>query len=98
MPAEALVFVDDDAGYLDWVADNPRGYVLNVRVAFDPDYVVLHRATCGLIRSAKQEAGAFTERSYRKICASAEAGIARGARLAGRPDGTVSSRCGLCRP
>lgn len=35
-----IAFAYDDPGYLDWLADNLEGYVLNVRARQDPSYVV----------------------------------------------------------
>jgi hypothetical protein len=63
-----IEFRDDEAGYLSWIASNPDGFVLNVRRTPDPDYVVLHRASCRSI-STTREPGAYTCRGYRKICA-----------------------------
>jgi hypothetical protein len=49
----------------------PDGYVVNLRRRFDPDYVVLHRASCALIhryRGMSKNPGGFTERAFRKLC------------------------------
>ena len=48
--ATATYFKDDDVGYLRWVAENPQGYVVNLRRWHDPTYVVLHRACCSAIQ------------------------------------------------
>ena len=40
----AIEFKDDENGYLDWLAANPHGYVLNIRQPYTPDYAVLHNA------------------------------------------------------
>jgi Family of unknown function (DUF6308) len=39
-------FVDDDAGYLAWLASHPHGYVLNAYPHVTSEYLVLHRAAC----------------------------------------------------
>ena len=93
-----ITFVGDDLSYLDWVGAHPDGLVLNVRRSASPDYVVLHRASCGSISSDKQAPGAFTARAYRKVCAITEAELKLAAKSEGRSDGTFSRRCGLCRP
>jgi len=59
-------FSEDDAGYLAWIATHQDGFVLNVRRVSDPDYAVLHRATCHIIANDTQTPGAYTERQYRK--------------------------------
>ena len=71
---------------------------LNVRRLADPDYVILHRAGCDSISNDRQGAGAFTGRSYRKICATSVAELQLAAEREGRSDGSFSKRCGLCRP
>lgn len=64
---------DDDLSYLAWTAAHPDGFILNVRRLADPDYVILHRAGCNSISNDTQAPGAFTGRSYRKICAASVA-------------------------
>ena len=39
-------FRDDDAGYLEWLASNPQGFVLNTHRNPHPNYLRLHTATC----------------------------------------------------
>ena len=65
--AGRLAFFEEDVAYRDWLARNQAGYVVNVRRTLSPNYVVLHRATCPHI-SMPREPGAYTERSYRKLC------------------------------
>ncbi len=62
-----IEFLDDDEGYLSWIATNPDGLVLNVRRMADPNYVVLHRANCGSISTDKREPGAYTRGSDESI-------------------------------
>lgn len=67
-----LEFRNDDKGYLEWVKNNPHGFVVNSRERFDPTYVVLHRASCPSVtkyRGMDVSPGGFTERGYVKICA-----------------------------
>jgi hypothetical protein len=91
-------FSDDDLTYLAWTAAHPDGYVLNVRSKADPDYVVLHRASCNSISNSKQSPDAFTGKSFRKICAELEAELQLASKREGRSDGTFSKRCSHCRP
>ena len=88
-------FDNDDAAYLEWLARNPDGYVVNVRETLSPDYVVLHRATCPTI-SRPQEPGAYTERSYRKLCGRTLADVAEAPIWCGRIKGSFTTRCAIC--
>jgi hypothetical protein len=92
-----IEFRDDEAGYLDWITRHPHDFVLNVRRTPDPQYVVLHRASCGSI-STSRKPGAYTARSYRKICSETPEELRQAARLEGRLDGSFSRRCGICSP
>ncbi len=93
-----IEFLNNDEGYLSWISTNPDGLVLNVRRMANPDYVVLHLASCGSISTDKREPGAYTTRGYRKVCAASVAELQLAAKLEGRGDGSFSRRCGLCRP
>ena len=50
-------FLDDDDGYLAWIATNPDGFVLNVQRIANAGYVVLHHARCGSISTDKRATG-----------------------------------------
>jgi len=93
-----IEFLNDDEGYLSWIATNTNGFVLNVQRMADPNYVVLHRANCGSISTDKQEPGAYTTRDYRKVCAANMTELQLAAKREGRVDGSFSKRCGLCKP
>lgn len=86
-------FKDDDAAYGEWLSAHPEGYVLNTRREIDPNYVVLHRSTCGTI-SRPAEDGAYTSNAYMKIAGDLEA-LEDWARRRARG---ISKRCGLCNP
>jgi len=43
------VFIDDDDGYLVWLSDHVRGYVLNATRKPTASYLMLHRADCSTI-------------------------------------------------
>jgi hypothetical protein len=61
-------FVDNDAGYLGWLARHHSGFVLNCHREPGPDYLLLHRATCPVI-SARATKGRSRTRDPIKVCA-----------------------------
>lgn len=85
-------FRDDDTGYLEWLAEHPRGFVLNTNRSPRPDYLILHRATCRTIRGKPTRGGPWTG-PYIKVCADDPLDIAAwaGARVGARP-----RRCRVC--
>lgn len=99
-PADVRIveFDGDDDGYLDWLAVYPDGYVVNARRKRSPDYVVLHRATCGSISNRMVEPGAHTARGYVKFCAETLGDVAIAPTLCGRPRASFTKRCGFCKP
>ncbi len=92
------LFSKDDEAYLAWLTDNPAGYVINVRVVHDTEYVVLHSAKCSLISRTSNPPGAFTGRGYRKVCVPRAGDLADAAIRLGRPDGSFSKHCQICQP
>ena len=90
------LFAEDDEGYLKWLRDNPEGWVLNIRARRDPRYVILHRAGCPAISRGDVSDAAWTGRGYRKLCVSLATDLRNACLVAGRPDGTLSRRCGIC--
>ena len=91
-------FDGDDEAYFDWLAIYPEGYVVNARRKRSPDYVVLHRATCGKISNDDLDPGAYTERAYVKFCVESLADAAIVPTLCGRRRGSFTKRCGFCKP
>lgn len=90
-----VTFLDDDAGYLAWLATHPGGFVLNSEREPRAGYLVLHRATCGSLRPRPGRAarGGWTA-AFRKTCAEDQGAlIAWAGEVAGAP-----SACGMCRP
>ena len=63
-------FTNSDSAYLEWVSENPKGFVVNCRRKISSHYMVLHSCSCALITVYKGRSigGGFTERSYIKIC------------------------------
>jgi hypothetical protein len=94
------IFNDHDDPYLDWLRENPRGYVLNRRRGKSDNYLVLHTATCKKIKEYTGSArpGGFTSREYIKVCSNDIKELEDYARQkGGRPDGSFSRRC-ACNP
>ncbi|MDW1940190.1 HNH endonuclease signature motif containing protein [Vibrio sp. 818] len=89
--------VGDDKQYLNWLAQNPDGYVVNCLTTKD-DYRVLHRSDCRsintLISSASE--GGFTERKYIKVCASTIEGLKKWSVDNGAKEQCFSSICMHC--
>lgn len=95
----AVEFTGDDEAYLRWLDDHPGGYVVNTHRSVNPNYMVLHKATCGMIKSTQGIApGGYTERGYVKICSPVIEGLRSWVRQHGRPDGSFSSACQACHP
>ena len=67
------MLLENDQSYQRWLDRNPDGYVLNVRATLAPGYAVLHRAQCPFVNNNRYSTGAFTERAYRKVCATTTA-------------------------
>lgn len=57
-----------DTGYLEWLRQNPEGWVLNSWSAPKPDYLILHRAGCATISS-------MVGTGLLKVCSPDEEGI-----------------------
>ncbi len=93
-------FTEDDRSYLRWLDQNPNGFVINSERSKSRNYMVLHHASCRTIWAygGKAEPGAFTQRSYIKICAPDIASLRAWVRRNGRLDGSFSSECSHCKP
>jgi hypothetical protein len=94
-----VFFIDDDTGYLRWLANHTNGYVINTRRSASPAYMVLHRATCPTISdyAPRNQPGAFTERQYAKVCSEKLEDLRAWLQAHGRPDGTFTSEaCPRC--
>lgn len=61
------IFKDDERGYLQWVALNPGGFVLNCERHPSARYLMLHRTICDTICSEKRTN--YTSTGYIKVCA-----------------------------
>src|SRR5271157_6274634 len=59
-------FVNDDDGYLRWLAQNPNGFVVNSNRVPVSSYLILHRASCKWINTSAQTN--WTTTGYIKTC------------------------------
>lgn len=64
-------FVDDDAGYLRWIADHADGFVLNTYRQPRANYLRLHRSSCSSVSGTPANGTRWTA-DYIKICGDAE--------------------------
>jgi hypothetical protein len=83
-------FVDDDAAYLEWLADHPTGFVINTGRNPSAAYLMLHRANCRTISGVPARGATFTG-DYTKVCGGRDELEA----FAGQLGGAVQA-CGLC--
>ena len=67
-------FDDAEDAYLDWVARNPHGYVVNVQRTLNPNDVHLHSASCRSISGAHSN---YTTHEYIKVCSVARTELER---------------------
>jgi hypothetical protein len=87
-------FRNDDRGYLNWVARNPRGYVINIQRSLNSSDARLHRADCRTVTGTPPRGRAWTG-LYIKICSLDSAALDD---WATRQIGTPIKRCGICEP
>ena len=83
-------FVDDDSGYLSWLADHPESFVINTTRTPSAAYLMLHRATCWTINRLQPQATTFTG-DYSKLCGARSELEAKARRLGG-----TAQSCGHC--
>jgi len=87
-------FLNDDAGYLAWLAAHDEGFVLNTYAHIAAGYLVVHRARCRTI-NRELAAGKLWTALYGKACADSVDELLAWARerTTGTPHG-----CGSCQP
>lgn len=61
-------FVDDDDGYLRWIALNRRGFVVNTPRSPSASYLMLHSAGCKTVNGVPARGENWTL-DYIKVCA-----------------------------
>lgn len=62
------IFIDDNAGYIDWVKKSESGYVVNCNRKPNSEYLILHRADCNTILQATRWHGNWTNTGFIKVC------------------------------
>lgn len=85
-------FMDDDDGYIAWLAEHPNGFVLNCGRPPTPSYLMLHRAMCGTINGTPARGRSWTV-IYQKVCANTKRELVDWASEIG-----VLQPCKLCKP
>jgi hypothetical protein len=93
-------FNQDDQAYFLWMEEHPSGFVANTGRSEQSNYFLLHRSGCHHITQVNpHEPGAFTERTYMKICGESIGELAQWGQdhrsLGGE---SFSKICGTCRP
>jgi hypothetical protein len=94
-------WTDDDAGYEDWVACHPTGFLANLKNPPGGKYFRIHRASCHLPdRSLPGNVNPRTGRMYSKVSADTVAELAAWARahLPALRDLTAENYCKTCAP
>ena len=96
----AIEYIENEEGYLDWIKNNPGGFVINLRNNKSPKEMILHRAYCRSITKLHHPAkpGGFTERDYIKVCANDIQSLREWVRKNGRTDGSFTIECSKCNP
>ena len=89
-----ITFTDDDRAYLTWIAQHPKGYVLNTARQPTPNYLILHRASCPTISGTPARGERWT-RDLIKHCSEHHAELRGFARVECRGE---AQACGICQP
>jgi hypothetical protein len=91
----ASLFDQQDEKYLDWIDFHQDGYVVNAYRNLAPNYLMLHRASCGTISGKPARGNTWTNGDFVKICSESIPDLESWARR----DTTGSlTPCQLCRP
>lgn len=87
----AILFENNEAGYLSWIAEHPESFVLNTGKNISPSYLVIHQASCRTITNNSN----FTTGSYVKICGNSIDSIAEFL-IKKRISNSGFRYCGIC--
>lgn len=95
-----IVFEREDTPYLQWIDDNPNGYVVNTGRGRNSSYFTLHRSSCRTIsRYIKgQYEGGYTARDYIKVCSNDAQEILYWASMNRPKVSGFNSLCKKCKP
>jgi hypothetical protein len=87
-------FSGNDKEYQEWVTRHPQGFVVNTAQGISPEYMALHKASCGHVSNFNShKPGAFTERDYMKACSTDLDRLREWAKAHGRTDGSFTGKC-----
>jgi hypothetical protein len=89
-----IEFRDDDNSYLNWVAANHGGYVINIPRTLNPAEARLHHASCRTIAGENPRGGPWTGQ-WIKVCAETIAALDD---WATQTTSQPIRRCGTCQP
>jgi hypothetical protein len=93
-PMTICEFRDEDRGYLDWIAANPDGFVINVLRNLNPSTARLHHAHCHTVSGYNPAGGAWIG-TYSKVCS---LDLVELDAWASAHVGGPITRCGICQP
>ena len=89
-----ILFQNEDRAYLSWVAHHRAGFVLDGRHRPRVSRLILHRATCPAIKSARSRRVKWTTGAKLKVCSLTEDELCSWA----REQAAAVSHCPDCRP
>ncbi len=92
--SEIVTFIDDDTGYLAWIAAHPDGYVVNAHRTRTQSYLILHRSRCHTI-SGRPRGATWTAADYSKVCCEDRSALVGWIQ---RSLGVAPQACGTCAP
>jgi hypothetical protein len=92
---EIVTFIDDDTGYLAWIAAHPDGYVVNTHRTRTQSYLILHRSRCHTISGRPARGATWTEGNYSKVCCADRTALVDWLE---RSVGVAPQPCGTCAP
>jgi len=95
MKDDVQIYIDDNEGYLCWLEENAMGFIVNSYRHPTPDYLILHKATCGTIRHATRGEGNWTNTGFIKICSLDKTKLSEWAESQVRGD---LKPCQICKP
>lgn len=87
-------FVNDETGFLAWKQQHPNGFVVNSEPVPKADYIVLHRTSCGKLKTPPTPGGGWTT-TYIKTCGEDRQALEEAIK---RETTEYPSACKLCHP
>ena len=89
-----IIFDNDEEGYLRWICDNPKGFVINASKGGGNDlsYAKLHKADCYFISTDKITN--YTTTTYYKVCSRDKQELVNW----GHTHSSKFDECKICKP